>query len=174
MGCVNLGFVISYERDSCFDENSNSGINWALGDSGMGATNVAVARLTLRVDLGEDRAVGPGKIRLLEAIRDTGSITRAGIALGMSYRRAWLLVDDMNNCFREPVVAARAGGTHGGGAALTPFGTRLIEQYRAIEAEAHSATASLLLEMEAACKGARDTAKTAKSQVALRRRTIAR
>ena len=108
----------------------------------MGATNVAAARLTLRVDLGKDRAVGPGKIRLLEAIRDTGSITKAGIALGMSYRRAWLLVDDMNNCFREPVVATQAGGTHGGGAAVTPFGTRLIDHYRAIEAEAHSATAT--------------------------------
>jgi molybdate transport repressor ModE-like protein len=100
----------------------------------QGATTLAAARLTLRVDLGEDRAVGPGKIRLLEAIRDTGSITKAGIALGMSYRRAWLLVDDMNNCFREPVVAAQAGGTHGGGAALTPFGATLIDQYRAIEA----------------------------------------
>jgi len=63
----------------------------------QGATTLAAARLTLRVDLGEDRAIGPGKIRLLEAIRDTGSITKAGIALGMSYRRAWLLVDDMNN-----------------------------------------------------------------------------
>jgi len=56
---------------------------------------VATARLTLRVDLSEDRAIGPGKIRLLEAIRDTGSITQAGIALGMSYRRACLLVDYM-------------------------------------------------------------------------------
>ena len=83
---------------------------------------------------------------------------RPGIALGMSYRRAWLLVDDMNNCFREPVVAAQAGGSHGGGAALTPFGMRLIEQYRAIEAEAHSATAARLDELEAACKEARETA----------------
>ena len=99
----------------------------------------ATARLTLRVDLDEDRAVGPGKIRLLEAIRDTGSITKAGLALGMSYRRAWLLVDDMNNCFREPVVAAQAGGSHGGGAALTPFGRNLIDQYRAIEVEAYVA-----------------------------------
>jgi molybdate transport repressor ModE-like protein len=74
---------------------------------------VATARLTLRVDLGGDRAIGPGKIRLLEAIRDTGSITKAGIALGMSYRRAWLLVDDMNNCFREPVIAAQVGGSRG-------------------------------------------------------------
>jgi molybdate transport system regulatory protein len=140
----------------------------------MGATNVAAARLTLRVDLDEDRAIGPGKIRLLEAIRDTGSITKAGMALGMSYRRAWLLVDDMNNCFREPVIAAQAGGSHGGGAALTAFGTRLIDQYRAIEVEAHSATASRLRELEAACKGAQETAKAAKSHAALRRRTIAR
>src|SRR5690348_12343991 len=145
----------------------------AVGRGGMGATNVAAARLTLRVDLGKDRAVGPGKIRLLEAIRDTGSITKAGIALGMSYRRAWLLVDDMNNCFREPVVAAQAGGTHGGGAALTPFGARLIDQYRAIEAEAHAATTARLNELEAACKGTPKTT-TAKSHAALRRRTIAR
>ena len=140
----------------------------------MGASDVATARLTLRVDLGGDRAIGPGKIRLLEAIRDTGSITKAGIALGMSYRRAWLLVDDMNNCFREPVIAAQVGGSHGGGAALTPFGRRLIDQYRAIEAEAHSATASRLEELEAACKGARDAALATKPQVPLRRRTIAR
>ena len=129
---------------------------------------MATARLTLRVDLGEDRAIGPGKIRLLEAVRDTGSITKAGAALGMSYRRAWLLVDDMNNCFREPVIAAQVGGSHGGGAVLTPFGAKLIDQYRAIEAEAHSATAARLDELEAACKGARTT------RPAPRRRTIAR
>ena len=85
----------------------------------MEAAELASARLTLRIDLGEDRAVGPGKIRLLEAIRDTGSISKAGIALGMSYRRAWLLVDDMNKCFSEPVITAQAGGSHGGGAAMT-------------------------------------------------------
>jgi molybdate transport system regulatory protein len=139
----------------------------------MKATSAAATRLTLRVDLGGDRAIGPGKIRLLEAIRDTGSITKAGLALGMSYRRAWLLVDDMNNCFREPVIAAQAGGSHGGGAALTPFGTKLIDQYRAIEAEAHSATAARLRELEAACKGTKETI-AAKSHVAPRRRTIAR
>ena len=135
----------------------------------MKATGTATARLTLRVDLDEDRAVGPGKIRLLEAIRDTGSITKAGIALGMSYRRAWLLVDDMNNCFREPVVAAHAGGRRGGGAALSPFGRSLIDQYRAIEAEAHSATAPRLRALEAACKGARERT-PAKSQTPRRRR----
>ena len=143
-------------------------------DKEKGATNVVAARLTLRVDLGEDRAIGPGKIRLLEAIREAGSITKAGIALGMSYRRAWLLVDDMNNCFREPVVAAQAGGSHGGGTALTPFGARLIDQYRAIEADAYSATASRLRELEAACKGMREAVAATKSHAALRRRTIAR
>jgi molybdate transport system regulatory protein len=139
----------------------------------MKETSAATTRLTLRVDLGRDRAVGPGKIRLLEAIRDTGSITHAGIALGMSYRRAWLLVDDMNDCFREPVVVAQAGGSHGGGAALTPFGARLIEQYRKIEAAAHSANAARLSELETACKGAQEEP-SAKPHASLRRRTIAR
>jgi len=140
----------------------------------MGATNRAKARLTLRVDLGEDRAIGPGKIRLLEAIRDTGSITQAGILLGMSYRRAWLLVDDMNNCFREPVISAQVGGTHGGGAALTVFGIRLIDQYRAIEVEAHAATAARLNELEAACRGAEQLPAEWKSNSPPRRRSIAR
>ena len=139
----------------------------------MRATRAATTRLTLRVDLGGERAIGPGKIRLLEAIRDTGSITKAGIALGMSYRRAWLLVDDLNNCFREPVLAAQAGGSHGGGAVLTPFGRNLIDQYRAIEAEAHSATAWRLRELEAACRKAQETT-SAKPHVAPRRRPIAR
>jgi molybdate transport system regulatory protein len=134
---------------------------------------LAAVRLTLRVDLGEDRAIGPGKIRLLETIRATGSITKAGVALGMSYRRAWLLVDDMNNCFREPVVAAQAGSSHGGGAALTPFGARLIDQYRKIEAKAHSANAVRLRELEAACKVTNE-AVPAKSHAPLRRRTFAR
>jgi molybdate transport system regulatory protein len=96
-------------------------------------------RLTVRVDFGAERALGPGKIRLLEAIGKTGSISRAGRALGMSYRRAWLLVDDMNRCFRAPVVATQPGGVRGGGAALTPFGLELIEKYRAIESRATAA-----------------------------------
>jgi len=135
---------------------------------------VATARLTLRVDLGEDRAIGPGKVRLLEAIRDTGSITQAGIALGMSYRRAWLLVDDMNNCFHEPVIAAQAGGRHGGGAALTPFAKRLIDQHRAIEAEAHTATAARLGALEAAFKAPPEPTPATKPRAAPRRRRIAR
>ena len=118
---------------------------------------MATARLTLRVDLGEERAIGPGKIRLLEAIRDTGSITKAGIALGMSYRRAWLLVDDMNNCFRDPVIEAQPGGAHGGGATLTLFGQQLVERYRAIEADALVATRKHLRDLEMALKAGKTT-----------------
>jgi molybdate transport system regulatory protein len=113
------------------------------------------SRLTLRVDLGAGRALGPGKIRLLEAIAETGSISKAGRHLGMSYRRAWLLVDDMNNCFRDPVIAAQPGGPHGGGATLTPFGEKLVARFRAIEADATTATKKHLHDLEAALKGAR-------------------
>ena len=93
-------------------------------------------RLTVRVDFGGGRALGPGKIRLLEAIGRTGSISKAARSLAMSYRRAWLLVDDVNCCFRESVVTTQPGGRRGGGAALAPFGVKLIENYRAIEAQA--------------------------------------
>jgi molybdate transport system regulatory protein len=79
----------------------------------------------------------------------------------------------MNKCFSEPVIAAQVGGSHGGGAALTSFGNRLINQYRAIETEAHSATASRLRELEAACRGGQG-ALPKKSSTAVRRRTIAR
>ena len=109
-------------------------------------------RLTVRVDFGSGRALGPGKIRLLEAIRKTGSISRAGRSLGMSYRRAWLLVDDLNRCFREAVVTTQPGGARGGGAALTPFGRELIEKYRAIEAQATTAAKRQLHELEIALR----------------------
>ena len=79
------------------------------------------------------RAGRPGKICLLELIAEHGSISAAGRALGMSYRRAWLLVDELNHLFAEPVVAGQIGGRSGGGASLTPFGARLVECYREIE-----------------------------------------
>ncbi len=109
-------------------------------------------RLTVRVDFGSDRAIGPGKIVLLEAIRDTGSISQAGRQLGMSYRRAWLLDDDMNRCFREPVVTAQPGGKEGGGAALTDFGQDLVRSYRAIVAEATAATETRVNALEASLR----------------------
>jgi molybdate transport system regulatory protein len=123
-------------------------------------------RLTVRVDFGSDRALGPGKIRLLEAIRNTGSISQAGRSLDMSYRRAWLLVDDMNRCFREPVVTTQPGGAHGGGAALTPFGLELIEKYRSIESQATAATKLQLSALEIALRNrARRTQKRLKTSI---------
>jgi molybdate transport system regulatory protein len=110
-------------------------------------------RLPLRGDFGSGRALGPGKVRLLEAIEKTGSISQAGRALGMSYRRAWLLVDDMNNCFRDAVISAQPGGAHGGGATLTRFGQQLIERYRAIETDATDAARKHLNDLEASLRG---------------------
>jgi molybdate transport system regulatory protein len=109
-------------------------------------------RLTVRVDFGLGGALGPGKIRLLEMIGKTGSISEAGRALDMSYRRAWLLVDDMNRCFRDPVVATKPGGVRGGGATLTAFGLELIEKYRAIEARATAAAKPQLHALDAALR----------------------
>ncbi len=107
-----------------------------------------MTRLTLRIDFADSRAVGPGKVRLLELVGETGSISAAGRAMGMSYRRAWLLVDALNQTFRTPVVETRGGGVGGGGASLTPFGLRLVSCYRAMEQEAHDALARHLVELE--------------------------
>ena len=102
----------------------------------------------LRVSKGADIAVGPGKIDLLEAIGATGSITAAAKALGMSYRRAWLLVDTMNRCFESPVVVAETGGSRGGGTRVTPLGAEVLRRYRRIEASAAKAAASDLAALE--------------------------
>ena len=96
-----------------------------------------MAKLTLRIELGAAGAVGPGKIRLLEHVRETGSISAAGRAMDMSYRRAWLLIDALNRAFRQPVVTTQLGGKQGGGAALTEFGAELVAQYREMEQAAH-------------------------------------
>jgi molybdate transport system regulatory protein len=96
----------------------------------------------LRIHRGDDIAVGPGKVDLLEAIGATGSISGAARSLGMSYRRAWLLVDTMNRCFRTPVVQAEAGGKRGGGAQLTPLGAEVIRSYRRSERGAARAGAA--------------------------------
>jgi molybdate transport system regulatory protein len=101
-------------------------------------------RFRLRITRGADIAVGPGKVDLLEAIAVTGSITAAAKQLGMSYRRAWLLVDTMNRCFRRPVVDAEAGGQRGGGTALTPLGAEVVRRYRRSEALAAKAAAKEL------------------------------
>ncbi len=99
------------------------------------------ARPRIRVQLGAAFAIGPGKADLLQAIAETGSISGAARRLNMSYRRAWLLIDTMNRCFREPVVDTATGGKGGGGAQITLFGKAVLKCYRAMEARA---TASIL------------------------------
>ena len=101
-------------------------------------------RLRIRVMLGRSIAVGPGKADLLAAIAETGSISAAGVALGMSYKRAWYLIDTMNQCFAEPVVHASRGGKGHGGARLTAMGTQVLNLFRAIETHAATATADEL------------------------------
>ena len=95
----------------------------------------------LRVVMRPDVAIGPGKADLLEGIRDSGSIAAAGRRMGMSYKRAWLLVESMNRCFREPLVATSRGGNARGGAALTASGKRVLESYRHMQAQSERAVA---------------------------------
>jgi molybdate transport system regulatory protein len=116
------------------------------------------ARLSIRIDLAGACRVGPGKARLLELIDETGSISAAGRAMAMSYRRAWLLVESLNIAFRAPVVAAHPGGRRGGGARLTPFGRELLERYRAIERAAALAVGPHLAAIEDALKPTDDGA----------------
>lgn len=95
----------------------------------------------LRILRDEQIAIGPGKVALLEAIGQTGSISAAARRFGMSYRRAWLLVDEMNKALVAPVVTTATGGVHGGGTALTEVGRQVIARYRRVEAQARHAAA---------------------------------
>ena len=95
----------------------------------------------LRVLFGSAIAMGPGKADLLDAIQAEGSITGAARSMGMSYRRAWLLIETMNQSFGAPLVSAARGGRRGGGAALTPMGKDALRRYRAMEAKAQKTLA---------------------------------
>jgi molybdate transport system regulatory protein len=99
------------------------------------------AALTIRVDFGAFGYLGPGKIMLMELISKHGSISAAGKEMGMSYRRAWLLVDEINRIFREPLVEKQMGGSGGGGAKLSKLGREVVGRYRAIEGAAATASA---------------------------------
>jgi len=118
----------------------------------LGVTQIAAhpsrgaerAQLTLRVDFGPYGALGPGKIKLLELIERHGSITAAGKNMDMSYRRAWLLVNSINEMFDEPAVAKQHGGSGGGNAVLTKFGQKLVAHYRDMEREAQAAVSPRL------------------------------
>jgi molybdate transport system regulatory protein len=96
--------------------------------------------MSLRIYLDPGGRIGPGKIELLEKIAALGSISAAGRAMGMSYRRAWELVEETNRIFGKPVAIRQIGGRHGGGATLTPLGLALVSRFRAIEAAVAQAT----------------------------------
>ncbi len=107
-----------------------------------------MAKLSIRIDLGPEHRLGPGKVLLLELIAAHGSIAAAGRALGMSYRRAWMLVEAMNKGFGQPVIEAQIGGRAGGGAKLSAFGADVVARYRAIEQAADKAAQPFLSQLE--------------------------
>ncbi|MFP4044557.1 MAG: winged helix-turn-helix domain-containing protein [Rhodosalinus sp.] len=106
-------------------------------------------RLRIRILFGERAMLGPGKAELLERIAEGGSIAAAGRAMGMSYKRAWSLVEEMNAAFREPLVARARGGPGGGGAALTAAGESVLRNYRDLEALTAEAGAERIRAIEA-------------------------
>ena len=101
--------------------------------------SAALPSLSVRIDLDPEGRIGPGKIELLEQIKACGSISAAGRAMDMSYKRAWDLVDEINRVCGHAAVERQTGGKHGGGATLTPFGETLVDRYRRIERAAASA-----------------------------------
>ncbi len=105
-------------------------------------------RLTIRFDFGPEQRLGPGKIALLEAIAATGSISAAGRQHKMSYRRAWLLVDELNRLFGVPLVSAHPGGAKGGGAALTASGHEILRAYRDAERKMREAAVAEIAALE--------------------------
>jgi molybdate transport system regulatory protein len=92
-------------------------------------------KIKIRIDFDDSHAVGPGKIALLERMRDCGSLSQAARELDMSYRRAWQLLDSLNTSFNEPVIVTSIGGKGGGGSEITKLGLALIDAYRALEQE---------------------------------------
>jgi molybdate transport system regulatory protein len=115
---------------------------------GGGGREPITATLSLRVDLDPGGRIGPGKIELLEKIAALGSISAAGRAMDMSYRRAWTLVEEINAIFGKPAVASQAGGRRGGGAKLTGLGLALVTRFRAVERAAAKAAAEHLAALQ--------------------------
>jgi len=95
-------------------------------------------KIKLQIVCGDEFAIGPGKADLLDAINKAGSISAGARAMGMSYRRAWLLVDSLNRCWAEPVVETVAGGSEQKGARLSPFGRKILSAYRALQHEVNA------------------------------------
>lgn len=107
-----------------------------------------MTRLTLRIDFGNGSQIGHGKVRLLELIARHGSISRAAKEMNMSYRRAWLLADELNRMFKAPLLETQHGGAGGGSARLTTFGHAVVGHYRAMEAQSLKLFSKSLAELE--------------------------
>src|SRR5262247_3808145 len=112
-----------------------------------------MTRLTIRIDFEDAKGFGPGKARLLELIEEHGSIRSAAAAMNMSYRHAWLLLQDVENTFGAPVMTTATGGAKGGGAKLNDLGKSIIARYRAIENQASKAAAPELSELTKTATG---------------------
>ena len=116
------------------------------------ASQPAEVRFRMRIMKGETIAIGPGKISLLEAVRKHGSISAAARSLDMSYRRAWLLIDELNRSLQSPATISEQGGQSGGGCMLTPVGERIVRLYRDVEAQAQAACAEQIGSLTALLK----------------------
>jgi molybdate transport system regulatory protein len=114
-----------------------------------------MTRLTIRIDFDNGEALGPGKVRLLELIAETGSIRKSAAEMEMSYRQAWLLLQALEKTFGAPLVLTATGGKAGGGASLTPLGRLVGEQYRMAEKAAAKAAAGPVRRLTTRAKGAR-------------------
>ena len=112
-----------------------------------------MARVTVRIDFDKSRQIGPGKIRLLELIGEHGSISAASRHMGMSYRRAWGLIENLNAMFATPLIIAHTGGSGGGSAELTEVGREVIRCYREIERAVSAARAAELQELDSFLAG---------------------
>ena len=136
--------------------------------------------IRFRVDFGDHASIGPGKIDLLEAIDTCGSLTKAARNRGLSYRRAWLLIDSLKQCFREPVTRASTGGKGGGGVVLTDFGRLMVDRYRSLEreiaglAERHLQMLSVAVVPTAPAAPAKRGAKAKAAKTAASRRPMSR
>ena len=112
-------------------------------------TDRSFPHLSLRIDFAPAARIGPGKAELLERIARTGSIAAAGREMGMSYKRAWMLVESLNALFRAPLVDRTRGGPGGGAAVLTETGREVLALYRRLEADATAAAAGRLAALQA-------------------------
>ena len=112
-------------------------------------TSAPDPRFRIRLDYGEGVVLGPGKAELMERIVATGSIAAAGREMGMSYKRAWQLVEALNTMFRDPLVLSSRGGAKGGGAALTEAGEQVLKAYRDLEEASKTASSQSLAALKA-------------------------